>query len=434
MDSPDNQILHDSVQMHCPPLVVVGVTGGIAAYKSVILVRLLRKAGVEVHVIPTPAALELVGKTTWEAISGNPVYLHTTDAADTVAHVRYAQNADLLIIAPATANTIAKLRLGIADNLLCNTVLAAQCPILVAPAMHQEMWLNPATTENVSVLKKRGFSFIGPENGRLTGADSGIGRMSEPAAIFSQASEILGLSSGASTNLALPLTGKSIVISGGGTHEPIDPVRFIGNRSTGTMSVALADAFAKLGAAVSLVGANIAENVLDPIKSRIDVGGINYIPVITATELQAEITRLAMTADAIVMAAAVADYRVKEQRTTKIKRDDDLLTLELTANPDILRELVLTRKMRKKQLIIGFAAETGSDEKDFRQLGVEKALRKGADLLAINRVSENSGFGNVETTLFIVDGRGTQKAVVTGNKTEIADQFAKLVSDEILGA
>lgn len=432
-------------------MVVVGVTGGIAAYKSVTLVRLLRKAGIEVHVIPTPAALEMVGCTTWEAISANPVFSRTNDAAEQVTHVRFAQNADLIVIAPATANTLAKICAGIADNLLCNTVLAAKCPILLAPAMHSEMWLNPATVENVSVLARRGFDFVGPESGRLTGTDSGIGRMSEPETIFARVLEMLEATSTAyfssekkcvpsiernfpsvEKNVRNLLKNRHLVISGGGTHEPIDPVRFIGNHSTGTMSVALAKSFQQLGAKVSLVGANIAANVLDSISLQVTAGGIEYIPVATAAEMRDAMIRLAASADAVIMAAAVADYRVKAETLTKIKRENQELTLQLTANPDILRELVRTRQTRKKQVIVGFAAETGSETKDFRQLGIEKAVRKGADLLAINQVSKNSGFGDVATTLFIVDSTGNEKAVITGQKAEVADQLALLISAEIL--
>lgn len=420
------------------PTVVVGVTGGIAAYKTVTLIRLLRKAGIKVFVIPTPAALKMVGQPTWEAISGNPVYVNTAEVANNVNHIRFGQNADLIVVAPATANTIAKFRAGIADNLLCNTLLAANCDILFAPAMHSEMWLNLATQENIKVLTARGIKFIGPESGQLTGKDSGIGRMCEPAEIFTQICNILAENNFPIDNfplkeqISLPLSGKNILITGGGTHEPIDPVRYIGNNSTGLMAVSLTQALIALGASVNLISANISENLLRQLSPLIQAKKLKLSTVNTAHELQENITADVATADAIIMAAAVSDYRVKNSHDVKIKRNADLLRLELIPNPDILQSLIDTRAKRKTQLIVGFAAETGNSEKTFMQLGIEKAIRKGADLLVVNEVGEKTGFGNVATQLFVVDKKGNLKTEIFGEKKNAATQLANFLSDQIL--
>lgn len=419
--------LSDSPAKH----VLLGVTGGIAAYKSVLLLRLMREAGYRVTVIPTAAALNMVAQTTWEALSGEPVQVEVSGQASNVQHIHLADQANLLVIAPLTANTSAKLAHGFADNLLTSTALSVTCPIVVAPAMHTQMWEHPATQENIGLLSARGVHIIGPESGRLTGKDSGLGRMSEPETIFAHVVDLLEkrpeeTSSKespkvAETNLQ-PLTGIKIAISGGGTHEPIDPVRYIANHSTGTMAIAIANAAAVLGAEVTLVGANIAKEYrakLNPV--------VTYLPVKTALDLAQTMNELQETQQVLIMAAAVSDYRVANSSNTKIKRTSDL-ELKLVSNPDILAGLVAQRK-NSEQVIIGFAAETGNEEKDFLELGREKAIRKGANLLVINEVGAGLGFGEVETHLHVVDHNGKSRGDFQGSKEAAAAQLVTLISE-----
>lgn len=413
------------------PRVLLGVTGGIAAYKSAILVRELKKRGADVVVVPTPAALEMVGRTTWEALSGNPVHVYTNEAAHEVVHVNTGAAADLLIIAPATANTLAKLAHGLADNLLTNSALVATCPVVLAPAMHTQMWENPATQANIATLNNRGYYFIGPEDGQLTGADSGVGRMSEPVDIARFAWRFLDTSipsaginnqpvAGASDT---PVQRKIISISAGGTHEPIDPVRFIGNRSTGRMGVSLANAAVAAGYTVRLAAANISHDVLATLDPSVSV-----TPVVTAGELHDQMTTWASDSDVVIMAAAVADFRAKPS-ATKIKRGGSL-TLELTANPDILADLAQHRR-RADQIVVGFAAETGDSTTDFVAFGKEKARRKGADLLAINLVGATVGFGDVATRLIIVDGAGDELRDVSGSKDAVARALIATIDERL---
>ncbi|MCI6573607.1 MAG: bifunctional phosphopantothenoylcysteine decarboxylase/phosphopantothenate--cysteine ligase CoaBC [Actinomycetaceae bacterium] len=408
------------------PRVVLGVTGGIAAYKSVAIVRGLRAAGCDVHVVPTPDALTMVGITTWEAISGHPVYTAVTDAAAEVAHVRMGGEADLLLIAPATANTLAKLACGLADNLLTATALVATCPVLIAPAMHTQMWNHPATQANVSTLLRRGVQIIGPDVGRLTGADSGPGRMSEPDEIVRAALDIVRTLDTATTQAGISqrggrsqqtdeaLAGLHIVISAGGTHEPIDPVRFIGNRSTGHMGVALANAAQRGGANVTLVAANLSRDVYGGIHPGVDVHS-----VVTAQELYEQMCNLAQQADVVVMAAAVADYRPVSQSPNKIKKSSGgIHTLTLEETPDILAELA-HRRSRPEQLIVGFAAETGDDSHTALDYGKEKAARKGADMIVVNEVGQTTGFGAVPTSVTLIDADGRELTAATGSKTTV---------------
>lgn len=395
------------------PRILLGVTGGIAAYKSAILLRELKKRGADVVVVPTPAALEMVGRTTWEALSGNPVHVYTGEAAHEVVHVNTGAAADLFIIAPATANTLAKLAHGLADNLLTNSALVATCPVVLAPAMHTQMWDNAATQANIAILRDRGFHIVGPENGQLTGSDSGIGRMSEPSDIAQFAWGLLGAHT-------VPSNGV-ISISAGGTHEAIDPVRFIGNRSTGRMGASLANAALVAGYTVRLAAANIASDVLATVHPAVTV-----VPVISAADLQDQMAFWASDSDAIIMAAAVADYRV-EPSSVKIKRGESL-SLELTPNPDILADLAQHRR-RAGQIVVGFAAETGDSTKDFITLGKEKAQRKGADLLAINLVGEDVGFGDVSTRLVIVDGEGNERGDVCGSKDDVARVLINVIDE-----
>ena len=294
------------------PRVLLGVTGGIAAYKVPAVVRGLREAGIDVVVAPTPESLNFVGKTTWEAISGNPVHVYTPEGADEVVHVHTGQDADLVLIAPATANTMAKIAAGIADNLLTASVLVATAPVVLAPAMHTEMWNNVATQANVNTLRERGVDFIGPESGRLTGKDTGVGRMSEPETIIEAVLDRLGTY----REGRLDLVGTQIAISAGGTREPIDPVRFIANRSTGRMGVALANEAARRGADVYLAAANIEQSVMAQLDESVQV-----ISVGSALELKDVMEQLDELVDVLVMSAAVSDFRVESSSETKMKRD-----------------------------------------------------------------------------------------------------------------
>ncbi|MFT3942527.1 MAG: bifunctional phosphopantothenoylcysteine decarboxylase/phosphopantothenate synthase [Ancrocorticia sp.] len=410
-----------------PHHVVVGVTGGIAAYKACILVRLLMKAGLDVTVIPTRAALEMVGRTTWEALTGKQAYTDVTDDAAGVAHVRYGQEADLVIVAPATANTMAKIRGGMADNLLTSTILVATCPVIVAPAMHTEMWFNPATQENVSVLRERGIDVLDPAVGRLTGPDSGPGRLPEPedlaAYVLSRLSgdrAAAPQSSGDRTSSSphtVPvqdLTGRHVVVSAGGTHEAIDPVRYIGNNSSGVFGVEIAAEALRRGGRVTLVSANIHRATLEP------ASGAEIIPVVSAAQLHEAMDGAAKDADIIIMAAAVADFRPAAPAATKQKKTgESQRVVELVENPDILADLAHNRR-RGGQTIVGFAAETGDESGSVVEYGRQKAARKGADLMVVNEVGTGKGFGYVSTAITLIDGAGTVHATGTGSKSNMA--------------
>ncbi|MDP9800029.1 phosphopantothenoylcysteine decarboxylase/phosphopantothenate--cysteine ligase [Arcanobacterium wilhelmae] len=402
---------------------LLGVSGGIAAYKAAILLRRLKEWGADVRVVPTPASLEMVGATTWEALSGHPAHVHVPEAADEVAHVRTGAGADLFIVAPATANTIAKLAAGIADNMLTASALVATCPLIVAPAMHTQMWEHPATVANIETLRSRGVIFAGPVSGRLTGKDSGAGRMMEPEAIALLAIENL-VSRGFSGATSSELAGMRVAISAGGTREPIDPVRFIGNRSSGRMGLELAKAAMSRGAAVTFVAANVA-GAAD------ELPGATIISVETARELAAAMENLAAQADVVVMAAAVSDYRVAASET-KIKRSG-ALSLELEENPDILADLAHHRR-RSGQVVVGFAAETGDGEHTALEYGIAKAQRKGADLLVINEVGRDTGFGEVETLVTIVDSIGNEIARAQGAKSEVTAAIADAIVEKLRGA
>ncbi|WIY81430.1 bifunctional phosphopantothenoylcysteine decarboxylase/phosphopantothenate--cysteine ligase CoaBC [Propionimicrobium sp. PCR01-08-3] len=394
--------------------IVLGVSGGIAAYKAVMVARLLAEEGHDVHIVPTEDALHFVGKPTWEAISRHPVTTSVHENVAEVRHVALGQQADLVIVAPATANTLAKMATGIADNLLGTTLLATQAPVLVAPAMHTQMWLHPATQANMATLRSRGVQVIGPDKGRLTGADSGPGRMSEPAEIVQRAIELL-----AAREAHGDLAGVRIVVSAGGTREPIDPVRYIGNRSSGRQGGALAQAAAARGATVTVLAANVEDAVLAEIA---DLPAVDIEQVGTAADLQEAVQRHADSADVIVMAAAVADYRVESVHDTKLRKEEasgPVLSLELVENPDILRGLVAAR--RPGQIIVGFAAETASDEDALLELGRSKLARKGVDLLAVNAVGWTQGFESTENTLYVLAAGGELVATASGTKREAAD-------------
>ncbi|MGW9587587.1 bifunctional phosphopantothenoylcysteine decarboxylase/phosphopantothenate--cysteine ligase CoaBC [Microbacterium sp. NPDC055455] len=392
--------------------VVVGVTGGIAAYKTVQLVRLLVKAGHEVHVVPTDDALRFVGLPTWEAISRHPVTTSVHDDVARVRHVALGQAADLVIVAPATANTLAKMTAGLADDLLGTTLLATTAPVVVAPAMHTEMWRHPATTHNMRVLRERGVIVVGPEEGELTGGDSGPGRMSEPEAVLEAALA-------AAEDGAGDLEGLRVVVSAGGTREPIDPVRYIGNRSSGRQGVAVALAAADRGADVVLVAAHLDDGVLAEASAG---GRMRVVRAGTAAELGSAVDAEADAADVVVMAAAVADYRVAE--VSPLKRAKEAapvggITLDLIENDDILAGLVRAR--RAGQTVVGFAAETPGEGETLLDRGRRKAARKGADLLAVNEVGWSRGFESADNAVTIIDAAGEVVAARRGSKRDVAD-------------
>jgi phosphopantothenoylcysteine decarboxylase/phosphopantothenate--cysteine ligase len=390
--------------------VVVGVTGGIAAYKAVGVIRLLVLAGHNVQVVATDAALRFVGKPTLEAISRNPVHTDLYEGVAEVRHVAIGQAADLIVVAPATANTIAKLAAGLADDLLGNTILASKAPLLLAPAMHTEMWQNPATVANIAVLRERGVTIVGPGSGQLTGTDSGLGRMVEPDEIVAAALAAV---------VRKDLVGKRILITAGGTREPLDPVRFIGNRSSGKQGIALALDAAARGAEVTLIGANL--EIVAPLSMTVQ-------QVSTTRELEAATKAAAADADVIIMAAAVADYRPRSVAESKIKKETqgDRLTLELVRNPDILHELSESR--RPGQIIIGFAAETENDREALLDIGRAKVVRKGADLLVLNTVGWTEGFATETNSIIVINSAGDIVSEATGSKASVATRILDLLS------
>ena len=386
--------------------VVVGVTGGIAAHKSVHLVRLLVKAGHEVHVIPTDDALRFVGLPTWEAISRHPVTTSVHDDVPQVRHVALGRQADLVIVAPATADSLAKMAAGLAGDLLGTTLLATTAPVVVAPAMHTEMWRHPATQANVATLSARGVHVVGPADGELTGGDSGPGRMLEPEEIVERALAVLR---------PQDLAGLTVAVSTGGTREPIDPVRFIGNRSSGRQGVALARAAADRGAHVTLVAAHTDDGVLT------DAAGLTVVHAGTAADLLTAMTDAAATADVVVMAAAVADYRPVSASDTKLAKESaggPERTLALVETEDVLSNLA--RDRRNGQIVVGFAAETSHGE-ELLERGRRKLARKGADLLVVNEVGWGRGFEAGENEVIVLGAGGHVVAAASGTKRAVAD-------------
>lgn len=384
--------------------IVLGVAGGIAAYKAALLLRLLREAGHDVRVVPTPAALEFVGAVTWEALSGRPVTTSVFEGADAVEHVRIGREADLVVVAPATADLLARAAAGLADDLLTATLLTATCPVLMAPAMHTEMWHHPATVANVATLRDRGVHVLDPDDGRLTGADSGPGRLPEPEAIAAAALALV------EPPAAQDLAGRRVVVSAGGTREPLDPVRFLGNRSSGRQGVAIATDAARRGADVTLVAANVDAALLPD--------GVEVVTVETTAQLQEAMTERASTADVLVMAAAVADYRPAAVADAKVKKSGDGLTISLVENPDVLAGLVAGA--RPGQVVVGFAAETGDEHGSVLDHGRAKARRKGADLLAVNAVGAGTGFGDVPNAVVVLDAAGEVVTEASGSKADVA--------------
>ncbi|GAB3606396.1 bifunctional phosphopantothenoylcysteine decarboxylase/phosphopantothenate--cysteine ligase CoaBC [Conyzicola nivalis] len=391
--------------------VVVGITGGIAAYKAVSVVRALVLAGHDVHVVATDAALKFVGKPTLEAISRNTVHTDLYEGVAEVRHVAIGQAADLIVIAPATANSIAKLAAGIADDLLGNTVLASTAPVVIAPAMHTEMWQNPATVANVALLRSRGVHVVGPAVGQLTGKDSGPGRLSEPDDIVAAALAVVAVKN---------LAGKRILVTAGGTREALDPVRYIGNRSSGKQGLAIARAAAARGASVTLIGANLEVHAAA-------TESLSVVHVGSTLELEAAVTTAAPDADVVIMAAAVADYRPDSVAQSKIKKETqgDTLQLTLVKNPDILVGLAATRA--PGQLIIGFAAETEQQRDALVELGRAKIARKGADYLVLNRVGWTEGFATDGNAVIVLDRAGDIVSEASGSKASVAERILDLL-------
>ena len=471
--------------------IIVGIGGGIAAYKAAMLLRLFAKNGDEVIAMPTPNATKFVGVPTLEALSGNPVSTDVFDRVPEVNHVRQAERADAVVIAPATADLLARLAAGRADDLLSSTVLTTHAPVILAPAMHTQMWEHPATQANVQTLRSWGYHVIEPAIGRLTGPDSGPGRMPEPEDIFAvaldviarfpkgqvhpvytpgyapteplytgtkqerlaaaraatltsallgrvepgqvehsqdaQNSEAAGECPAAASSL---LAGRLVVITAGGTREALDPVRFLGNRSTGKQGVALAEAARDLGATVHLIGANLEVPAPE---------GVRLTRVVSALELREATLEASAAADVLIMSAAVADFRPAEFAEFKIKKSadsEDAPVIQLVRNPDILREVVVRRQQAREagestlgpKLIVGFAAETGSAEKTPLELGREKLQRKGTDFLAVNTVGVNRGFGTDDNTITLLSTLNDEAPVFSGSKKELSVRLLEHVA------
>lgn len=464
--------------------IIVGIGGGIAAYKAAMLLRLFAKNGDEVIAMPTPNATKFVGVPTLEALSGNPVSTDVFDRVPEVNHVRQAEQADAVVIAPATADLLARLAAGRADDLLSSTVLTTHAPVILAPAMHTQMWEHPATQANVQTLRSWGYHVIEPAIGRLTGPDSGPGRMPEPEDIFTVALDVIARfpkgqvhpvytpgyapteplytgteqermaaaraatltsallgqvdtgqgepsqATGASESLRGPLSGRLVVITAGGTREALDPVRFLGNRSTGKQGVALAEAARDLGATVHLIGANLEVPVPE---------GVQVTRVVSALELREATLEASAAADVLIMSAAVADFRPAEFAEFKIKKSadsEDAPVIQLVRNPDILREVVVRRQQTREtgestlgpKLIVGFAAETGSAEKTPLELGREKLQRKGTDFLAVNTVGVNRGFGTDDNTITLLSTLNDEAPVFSGSKKELSVRLLEHVA------
>ena len=459
--------------------IIVGIGGGIAAYKAAMLLRLFAKNGDEVIAMPTPNATKFVGVPTLEALSGNPVSTDVFDRVPEVNHVRQAEQADAVVVAPATADLLARLAAGRADDLLSSTVLTTHAPVILAPAMHTQMWEHPATQANVQTLRSWGYHVIEPAIGRLTGPDSGPGRMPEPEDIFAVALDVIARfpkgqvhpvytpgyapteplytgteqermaaaraatltsallgqgdssqATGASESLRGPLAGRLVVITAGGTREALDPVRFLGNRSTGKQGVALAEAARDLGATVHLIGANLEVPAPE---------GVQVTRVVSALELREATLEASAAADVLIMSAAVADFRPAEFAEFKIKKSadsEDAPVIQLVRNPDILREVVVRRQQAREagesplgpKLIVGFAAETGSAEKTPLELGREKLQRKGTDFLAVNTVGVNRGFGTDDNTITLLSTLNDEAPVFSGSKKELSVRLLEHVA------
>jgi phosphopantothenoylcysteine decarboxylase/phosphopantothenate--cysteine ligase len=389
------------------PRVVLGVSGGIAAYKACELLRRLTESGHDVTVVPTASALRFVGAPTWAALSHKPVSPDVWTDVHEVPHVRIGQRADLVVVAPATADVLSKAAHGLADDLLTNTLLTARCPVVYAPAMHTEMWEHPATQANVATLRARGAVVVEPAEGRLTGVDTGKGRLPEPSELFEVARDVLARGA-----LPADLAGRHVVVSAGGTREYLDPVRFLGNRSSGLQGLALARTAVARGAEVTLVAGTI---------SHPEPAGAKVVRVETTDEMRDAVLSAAATADAVVMAAAVADFRPAAASTAKIKKDDDggAPDIALVQNPDILAELSRDRP-HEGIVVVGFAAETGDETGSVMDHAAAKLLRKGCDLLVVNDVSGGKVFGSADNEAVVLAPDGTATAVPHGSKAALA--------------
>ncbi len=426
--------------------VVLGVAGGIAAYKACSLLRLLTEAGHDVTVVPTAAALHFVGEATWSALSGKPVHTDVWSDITEVPHVRIGQQADLVVVAPATADLLARAATGQADDLLTNVLLTARCPVVMAPAMHTEMWEHPATQANVATLGERGVHVVPPASGRLTGPDTGSGRLPEPEELFAVCQRELasptshagargtrgadGVSADASMKSGGGLGGRRVVVTAGGTREPLDPVRYLGNRSSGKQGYALAAVAAERGADVVLVTTSGL-----PVPH-----GVRAVPVETALELEAAVRAEAAASDVVVMAAAVADFRPAEVATHKIKKthdvgsdgtaDESAPTVALVRNPDVLAGLVAARGASSAPVLVGFAAETGDGTGSVLDHGRAKLARKGCDVLVVNEVGADVTFGKDDNTVHVLR-RGSADVLDVGpaSKTAVAEAVWDVVAD-----
>ena len=432
--------------------IVVGVAGSVSAYKAPFVIRLLRRAGHEVEVVATAAALRFIGGPALAAVSGGPVATGLFDDPAAASHVALGERADLVVVAPASADLLARVAAGRADDMLTATILTTGAPVVLAPAMHTRMWTNPATAHNVATLRSRGLTVIDPDTGPLTGGDVGAGRLPEPERIVERALAVLdavGAPAGAGDCAdaaraadaadagagrgGAPLAGLRVVVSAGGTREPIDPVRYLGNRSSGRQGAALAAAAAAAGADVVLVAANIGPEVLALVPD-----GVEVIPVGTALELRDAVRGAARDADAVVMAAAVADFRPARALDVKLKKrppgpdgaQPAPPALELVANPDVLAGLAADppRPAPGRTLLVGFAAETGDDAGDVLAHGAAKARRKGADLMAVNAVGPATGFGDVPNSVIVLDAAGAEVARAAGSKDEVARALIALIA------
>lgn len=408
-----------------PKQVIVGVSGGIAAYKACTVVRQLTEASHRVRVIPTESALRFVGAATFEALSGEPVCTDVFADVPAVPHVHLGQQADLVVVAPATADLLARAAAGRADDLLTATLLTARCPVLFAPAMHTEMWLHPATVDNVATLHRRGAVVLEPATGRLTGADSGAGRLPEAEEITTLAQLLL------ERHDALPydLAGRKLLVTAGGTREPIDPVRFIGNRSSGKQGYAVARVAAQRGADVTLIAGHTA-GLVDP-------AGVEVVHVSSAQQLADAVSKHAPTADVLVMAAAVADFRPAQVATAKIKKGvEGPPTIELLRNDDVLAGVVRARahgQLPNMRAIVGFAAETGDANGDVLFHARAKLRRKGCDLLVVNAVGEGRAFEVDSNDGWLLASDGTESALQHGSKTLMASRIVDAIVTFLAG-
>jgi phosphopantothenoylcysteine decarboxylase/phosphopantothenate--cysteine ligase len=405
--------------------VVVGVAGGIAAYKACSVIRQLSEAGHQIRVVPTESALRFVGAATFEALSGHPVHTGVFDDVPQVPHVRLGQEADLVVVAPATADVLARAVAGRADDLLTATLLTARCPVLFVPAMHTEMWLHPATADNVATLRKRGSVVLEPASGRLTGADTGPGRLPEPEEISTFAELLLARAD------ALPhdLAGVKVLVSAGGTREPLDPVRFIGNRSSGKQGYAVARVAAQRGADVTLVAGHTA-GLADP-------AGVEMVHISSAAQLRDAVSKHAPDANVLVMAAAVADFRPAHVETTKIKKGaSEPSSIDLIRNDDVLAGAVRSRadgQLPNMRAIVGFAAETGDANGDVLFHARAKLARKGCDLLVVNAVGDGRAFEVDSNDGWLLAADGTESTLEHGSKTLMASRIVDAITTFLQG-